>query len=226
MKISRCNCINLPACFFEPNILISLTHDDIIKIETFSALLAICVGNSPVPGEFPTQRPVTRSFDVFFDLRLNKRLSTQLWGWWFETLTRSLWRHCNAFLQNTHNNYPVPMFISRIGTHLKKQQHRNKWQFHCMWSQIILTVSKIRKNIYRSNILRELLSNCSLPLDIGCSLWTGLYIQKLIIIYWHLFDTISFRIFATSNIDLDVSILHKIYSKQMIWIHIKGQCLC
>ena len=41
-------------------------------METFSALLAICVGNSPVPGEFPTQRPVTRSFDVFFDLRLNK----------------------------------------------------------------------------------------------------------------------------------------------------------
>ena len=34
-------------------------------METFSALLAICVGNSPVPGEFPAQRPVTRSFDVF-----------------------------------------------------------------------------------------------------------------------------------------------------------------
>ena len=40
-------------------------------METFSAQLAICAGNSPVPGEFPTQRPVTRSFDVFFDLRLN-----------------------------------------------------------------------------------------------------------------------------------------------------------
>ena len=37
------------------------------------------------PGEFPTQRPVTRSFDVYFDLRLNKRLSKQPWGWWFET---------------------------------------------------------------------------------------------------------------------------------------------
>ena len=40
------------------------------QMETFSALLAICVGNSAVPGEFPTQRPVTRSFDVFFDMRL------------------------------------------------------------------------------------------------------------------------------------------------------------
>ena len=47
------------------------------------------------PDEFHTQRPVTRSFDVFFDLRLNKRLSKQPWGWWFEALSWSLWRHCN-----------------------------------------------------------------------------------------------------------------------------------
>ena len=44
-------------------------------METFSALLAICARNSPVPGEFPAQRPVTRSFDVFLDLHSNKRLS-------------------------------------------------------------------------------------------------------------------------------------------------------
>ena len=43
-------------------------------METFSVLLAICAGNSPVPGEFPAQRPVTRSFGVFFDLHPNKRL--------------------------------------------------------------------------------------------------------------------------------------------------------
>ena len=46
-------------------------------MEIFSALVAFCVGNSPVTGEFPVQRPVTRSFDVFCDLRLNKRLSKQ-----------------------------------------------------------------------------------------------------------------------------------------------------
>ena len=69
------------------------------QMETFSALLAICAGNSPVPGEFPTQRPVTRSFDVFFDLCLNKRLSKQWWGWWFETLSRPLWRHRNVVVQ-------------------------------------------------------------------------------------------------------------------------------
>ena len=65
------------------------------QMETFSALLAICAGNSPVPGESHAQRPVMRSFDVFFDLRLNKRLSKQSWGWWFETLSCPLWRHCN-----------------------------------------------------------------------------------------------------------------------------------
>ena len=46
-------------------------------METFSVLLAVFAWNSPVPGEFPTQRPVTRSFDVFLDLHLNKRLSKQ-----------------------------------------------------------------------------------------------------------------------------------------------------
>ena len=65
------------------------------KMEIFSALLAIYAGNSPVPGEFPTQRPVTRSFGVYFDLSPNKRLSKQSWGWWFETPSCSLWRHRN-----------------------------------------------------------------------------------------------------------------------------------
>ena len=66
------------------------------QMETFPALLALCAGNSPVTGEFPSQKPVTRSFDVFFDLCLNKRLSKQSWRWWFETPSRSLWRHRNV----------------------------------------------------------------------------------------------------------------------------------
>ena len=66
------------------------------EMETFSALLVICAGNSSVPGEFPTQRPETRSFDVFFGLCRNKRLSKQSRGWWFETLSRPLWRHRNG----------------------------------------------------------------------------------------------------------------------------------
>ena len=61
-----------------------------------SALLAICAGHSPVTGEFPAQRPVTRSFGVFFNLCLNKRLSKQWGGLWFETPSHPLWHHCNV----------------------------------------------------------------------------------------------------------------------------------
>ena len=75
------------------------------QMETFSALLAIFAGNSPVPDEFPTQRPVTRSFDVFFDLRPNKRLSKQWRGWWFETQSRSLWRHRKVKLRIKLDNW-------------------------------------------------------------------------------------------------------------------------
>ena len=75
-------------------------HDDVIKWKYFPRYWPFCAGNSPVTGEFPAQWPVTRSFDVAFDLRPNKRLSKQSWGWWFETPSRSSWRHCNE-------NYPT-----------------------------------------------------------------------------------------------------------------------
>ena len=66
--------------------------------------------NGHLCGEFtdprsPSQRPVTPSFDVFFDLRPNKRLSKQLWGWWFETLSSPLWRHCNDL--SVHNTRDI-----------------------------------------------------------------------------------------------------------------------
>ena len=65
-------------------------------MEIFSALMAICAGNLPVPGEFPAQRPATQNLGVFFYLRPNKRLSKQWWGWWAETPSSPLWRHCNV----------------------------------------------------------------------------------------------------------------------------------
>ena len=80
------------------------------QMEIFSALLAILAGNSPVPGEFPTQRPVTRSFDVFFDLHLNKQLSKQSWGWWFEMLSRPLWGHCNGMHWLHMSETPKPIW--------------------------------------------------------------------------------------------------------------------
>ena len=65
------------------------------QMETFSALLAFWAGNLTGTGEIPAQRPVTPIIDVFFDRRLNRRLSKQSWGWWFETPSRPLWRHNN-----------------------------------------------------------------------------------------------------------------------------------
>ena len=61
-------------------------------METFSALLAICAGKSPVAGKFPTQRPVTRSFDIYIDVRLNKRLRKQ-------------WYNRNRLVINISHNY-------------------------------------------------------------------------------------------------------------------------
>ena len=66
------------------------------EMETFSALLGLCARNSPVTGEFPSQRPVTQSFEIIFDLGLNQRWSKQSWGWWLENPPRSLLRHCNG----------------------------------------------------------------------------------------------------------------------------------
>ena len=69
---------------------------------TFSALLAFWAGNSPITGEFPPQRPVTRSFNVLFDLYLNDRLNRQSWGLWLETPSCSLWRHHSNWTRWMH----------------------------------------------------------------------------------------------------------------------------
>ena len=76
-------------------------HGDVTKWKHFSALQALCEGNLPVTGEFLSQRPLTRSFDVFFDLRLNERLSKPSRSRWFETPLHPLWRQWNGlFLAN------------------------------------------------------------------------------------------------------------------------------
>ena len=71
-------------------------RDDVIKWKHFPRFLPMVKGIHRSPVECPPQRPMTRSFDVFFDLCLNKRLSKQSKRWWFETPPRSVWRHCNC----------------------------------------------------------------------------------------------------------------------------------
>ena len=73
----------------------SVGHDDVTKWKHFPRYWPFVRG---IHRGFPTQRPVTRSFYVCFDWRLNKRLSKQSWGWWFGTPSRPLWRHNNDIL--------------------------------------------------------------------------------------------------------------------------------
>ena len=159
-------------------------------METFSALLAICAGNSPVPGEFPAQRPVTRSFHVFFDLRLNNPLSKHSWGWWFETLWCPLWRHCNATMrpwlrsQQTkpneainYHNLSTPSDGSRGNVH-----SYNRQQYPFIHNKVVTSVveawdnkANLRDLIAATGlvILLKLDSNCRLisPCDLEI-LWT------------------------------------------------------
>ena len=89
------------------------------QMETFSALGALCAGNSPGTGEFPAQRPVTWSFDVFFDLW---QLSKQWRRWWFEMPSCALWRDCNAYLISMN----IPPDVLPIGVHHPLHATQNK----------------------------------------------------------------------------------------------------
>ena len=101
----------------------------------FRVTVHLC-GEFTGPGEFPTQRPVTRSFDVFFDLSLNKRLSKQSRGWWFQTQSRPLWRHCNAEAGDC--SHPPPMaHRDMVTTHSSKQLQ--------LYRTISLPVYRLRK---------------------------------------------------------------------------------
>ena len=121
-------------------------------METFSALLAFCAGNSPVPGEFPTERPVTRSFDVFFDLRLNKRLSKQSESWWFETLSRPLWRHrnakkssakCRPFWSGHQYHWTIITMTSRE-RHIRANHRQLDYLFNDLFELTTMMISKLR----------------------------------------------------------------------------------
>ena len=106
------------------------SHDDVIKWKHFPRYMAICAGNSLVTSEFLAQRPVRRSFDVFFDPRLNKWLSKHWWGWWwFETPSRPSWCHYNAKpllwrhngQDGVSNHQPHDCLLNRLFGHRSKK---------------------------------------------------------------------------------------------------------
>ena len=95
------------------------------QMETFSALLAICAGNSPVIGEIFSQRPVTRGFDNFFDLGLNERLSKESWSWWFETPSCPLWGNNNVWINTFRESISVDYLM--ITKHNATKQYAYLW---------------------------------------------------------------------------------------------------
>ena len=105
------------------------------QMEIFSALLALCAGNSPIIGEYPTQRPVTWSFDVFFDLRLNKRLSKLSWGWWHGMPSRSLWHHCDV-LQETKFAQGVTVSLDHHEKGTLIISHWSYWWNSAFWTLV------------------------------------------------------------------------------------------
>ena len=138
-------------------------------METFSALLAICAGNSPVPGEFTAQWPVTRSFDVFFDMRPNKRLSKQSRGWWFETPSRPKWRHYNDTLCVVINtsSIRVPFNITVV----------------------ILVIILLAERLLFWYHLKHATSNIFEPTEL-CLLWSSMHTyhlkyKRFVLIYWY-----------------------------------------
>ena len=126
-------------------------------METFSVLLVLCAGNSPLTGKFPSQRPVTRCFDVFFDLRLNKRLSKQSKRRWFEMPPCVLWRHCNAIIW-----YMVPLSIRLLFSTTVCQDH---WHLNLMLGNNILYIIYIYDILYIQYTIPRYNTSTSLEKD-------------------------------------------------------------
>ena len=146
------------------------------------------------PGEFPTQRPVTRSFDVFFDLRLNKRLCKQSWGWWFETLSWSLCRHCNENFTNWYGSYQSCIFPINTGPCLQLHPYciflyRLSYILHISCDSSLAMVWVIFWSIG--------LKTTSAEISVICTLCIELFLTSL----WHNMNITVFRI----NNDLTVS---------------------
>ena len=93
------------------------------------------------------QRLVTRSFDDFFDLRLNELLSKQSWAWWFEKLSRTLWRHRNGYLDNVLRKQWVCRWISYFSAHMTLRQWlQSYFKFICGCQRTLKMLFQREKN--------------------------------------------------------------------------------
>ena len=174
-------------------------------MEPFSALLALCAGNSPVSGEFPAQRPETRSFDVFFDLRVNKRLSKQSLGW-FETLSRSLWRHRNILKQplSVWTNVSHHSTITCNILNTPKQIY------------IYISVMYLNDSCYNLTLLCHLGHCVTVWNPQICTVFAYIHIHTYIYIYMYIFSSYhmdNLPIYSRLRLVYWYSVIHKIFKK-------------
>ena len=164
--------------------------------ETFFALLALCAGNSQVTGEFPSQRPVKRRFDVFFYLCLNKRFSKQAWGCWFETPSRWLWRLCNAngeqwVWRHTHWGQVTHICVSKLTIIDSDNCMSPGRPLAIIWTTEILSIVPLGTNFSESAIrtfpFKKMHLNMSSgkwrPFGLGLSVLRGITIHKIVLIF-------------------------------------------
>ena len=176
------------------------------QMETFSASLALCAGNSPGTDEFPIERPVTQSFGVFFGLPLNKRLNKQSGHRWVETPSRSLWRHWNVIFR-----YPdtSAFIIVSCETYRKNALKRQCYHFEknfptgCMGSgqllvQAMIKISSKWQHLPFSDAYTDTQTNTNMhtPIEqtdvyIHVYAHTHIYVYKYIYIYICLMSTCS-----------------------------------
>ena len=129
------------------------------------------------PGEFPTQRPVTQSFDVFSDPRLNKRLSKQSWGWWFETYCA----HYDVIVMNRKCCILIFIEICSKGSSWKYTTINLDMSWHCTGNKLF---SKLKWPSFGMHIckswpqcVKEILFNCT-------------YDSRLYHVFYHIFNGI------------------------------------
>ena len=160
-------------------------------MKSFSALLALCEGNPRVTGGFPSQRPVTRSFDIFFDLCLNKWLNNQSRHRWFDKPSRPLWRHYYVetsakLVGRTFNETEISQFLwnlyhwprrtlshcrfdnFRVGQGWKVNQMATFW---CWWICQYWKSNKIRSyhiTALHSFLQKKMYFGACLPFPIPC----------------------------------------------------------
>ena len=161
------------------------------QMETFSALLAIYVGNSPVTGEFPAQRPVTRSFEVFVDLRLNKRS----WGWWVNN------REAGDFGRHRAHYDVIVMFVEIIvhALFVYCRYHR----FHHTASYLHAVIKCMNSLSWIFNLEKKLIANFRISTWNNHDIQTSMEFIQLV-----LMGVILLYVYSYTHTSCNVKLLH------------------